>query len=623
MIRRLLAIAVISMGFAAVVPCRADIVEFPAADVQLDIPDQWKTATADGYLIAQHPDKIVTLLCKLVPEGDAQTIGNNLPAVLNTWPNVRNVRISKSSGSETINDFSQLWYSGLAEYRRQDKPDFGKAKFLASVIDAKGKICVVGVFGAVSGNDDVIQGIFRSVKTIDRSTSGRALHAVLSGFKAISPFLTILNLLAATAVFSTLLVFLGKVPLSYNIRNLTVRWKTTIMTAMAFTLVVSLLIVMLGFVNGMYRLTEQSGKPENVIVLADGATDENFSNLGYSDSSDVALQPGVACDKNNKPLCSREVYIVVNQSIPVAEGEKPRRRFAQVRGLEDPQAAGAVHGMEFADSKSRWFSDSGVQAAEDGKGGDALIEAVMGQGAAGQFGKDVGKSTLNVGDTFDLGSRKWICVGITKSAGSTFDSEVWAKHSIVSKQFGKETFSSITVKTASNDAAKRLASDLTTDFKKASLQAQVETEYFEKLSATNQQFLYAIVFVAVVMAIGGVFGVMNTMFAAVSQRIKDIGVLRIVGYARYQVLFSFLLESILLGLVGGLLGCAIGYLANGWTASSIVSGGQGGGKSVVLTLYVSPITLAGGLLLALVMGALGGFFPALGAMRKRPLETLR
>src|SRR5262249_36343038 len=142
--------------------------------------------------------------------------------------------------------------------------------------------------------------------------------------------------------------------------------------------------------------------------------------------------------------------------------------------------------------------------------------------------------------------------------------------------------------------------------------------------ATNQQFLVAIIFVGIVMAIGGVFGVMNTMFAAISQRINDIAVLRILGFAPWQVLVSFLLESLLIALAGGLLGCAVGSLAGGWTASSIVSGGQGGGgKSVVLKLTVDSTILTAGLLFTLIMGGLGGLLPALSAMRLKPLESLR
>lgn len=419
-----------------------------------------------------------------------------------------------------------------------------------------------------------------------------------------------------------LFALVTKVPLGYNIRNLLVRWKTTAMTALAFTLVVALLVVMVAFVNGMSRLTEQSGQPGNVIILSDGATDEQFSNLGYSDASDVALQPGIVRDPSGRPLASREVYLVVNQPLPAVEGERPRRRFVQVRGIEDPRIAAAVHGIGL-EPGGQWFSEAGVETLP-GEGEVQAIQAVIGPGVARELGRDRGVERLGVGGRFTLGGREWTVVGVTDASGSTFGSEIWAKAGLVGPMFGKNTFTSIVVRTKDAAAAKTFAQDLKDNYKKAAIAAQVESEYFANLSSTNQQFLVAIQFVTAVMAIGGVFGVMNTMFAAVSQRIKDIGVLRILGFARWRILVSFLIESLLIALAGGLLGCAIGSLANGWTASSIVSSGAGGGgKFVVLKLVVTLGTLATGLLLALAMGAIGGLVPAIAAMRVRPLESLR
>src|SRR5262249_36990754 len=143
------------------------------------------------------------------------------------------------------------------------------------------------------------------------------------------------------------------------------------------------------------------------------------------------------------------------------------------------------------------------------------------------------------------------------------------------------------------------------------------------LQSTNVVFLIMIGVVTFFLAIGGIFGVMNTMFAAISSRIKDIGVLRILGYARWQILVSFFLESLTIALLGGALGCLIGYgIADGRTATSIVSGaGGGGGKSIILRLVVDANILGGGLLLALFMGILGGVLPSLKAMWVRPLES--
>jgi putative ABC transport system permease protein len=459
--------------------------------------------------------------------------------------------------------------------------------------------------------------------------------------------------LAIAAAMSAMLMLMGKVPLGYNLRNLAVRWRTTLLTALAFTMVIALMVVMLAFVNGMSQLTEQSGQPGNVIVLSDGATDELISNLGYNDSSDVALQPGVLRDERNRPLASREVYLVVNQPITakppaatmpstantalasrddkaraamaeVGESGAGKRRFMQVRGLEDPPMAAKVHAMQLFPG-GRWISDSGVVRLRlPGSDHDEVaFEAVLGEGVAGELGKDRGLEQLQVGDLFDLGPRKWIVVGVMRSSGSTFGSEIWAKASLVGPQFGKENlFTSIVLRTTDAASAERLAKNMK-NYQKAALLAMTETEYFSKLSATNQQFLVAIIFVTIVMSIGGIFGVMNTMFAAIAQRTRDIGILRLMGFARWQILASFFIESMAIAVVGGVLGCALGSLADGFTATSVVSGGQGGGKFVVLQLMVTTDTLAIGMLVTLLMGGLGGLLPALSAIRLTPLETLR
>src|SRR5947209_9313048 len=157
--------------------------------------------------------------------------------------------------------------------------------------------------------------------------------------------------LAAGLLLLLLMQALGlirRVPFSYNLRNLLLRWRTTLLTALAFTLVVALMTVMLAFVNGMYRLTEGSGHAENVIVMSDGATDEAFSSLGYRDTSEVEWHPAVLRDAADRPLASWEVYLIVNQPIPEARGGR-KRRFLQVRGLDEPARSGAVHGLPLHD----------------------------------------------------------------------------------------------------------------------------------------------------------------------------------------------------------------------------------------------------------------------------------
>jgi ABC-type lipoprotein release transport system permease subunit len=518
----------------------------------------------------------------------------------------------------------------------------------------------------------------------------------------VSPFLLVLLLVVAGGF--AVLVIAGRVPLSYNFRNLTVRWRMTILTALAFTLVISLLTVMLAFVNGMAKLTEGSGYKENVVVLADGANDEAFSSMSFTDVSNIGRRPG----KTEIYPASKELYVIASMPIPPKEGQtsgqamrgsikkidptagvliitdaknqdlalkaganctvlshgenvgllnlKPgdtvwiaydsakgeatqivassKRRFVQVRGIEDPEIAGEVHHLDLLDG--RWFDSAGViqlPLKEDQQVPDTAIQAVIGEGLARELGGDIAaKHRLEVGDVFELGQgressspKKWIVVGITKSEGTTFSSELWAKRANIGELYGKpSTISSISIRTGSEEEAKEFARYLREDFKDANLQTQTEIEYFAKLQGTNAQFTVAIGFFTVFMAIGGIFGVMNTMFAAISQRQKDIGVLRILGYARRQILISFLLESLLIAVIGGLLGCAIGSLSNGITATSVVGSGQGGfGKTVILRLAVGANTIAVGVVLTLIMGLLGGLIPAWRATRLKPLEAMR
>lgn len=421
-----------------------------------------------------------------------------------------------------------------------------------------------------------------------------------------------------------LLIAFGKVPKSYNLLNIRVRWKTTALTSLAFTAVISVLIVLLAFVNGMKALTETSGQPGNVMVLSQGSTDETFSDLGFSDLGDIENQPGIE-HENGHPLVSRELYLVVNQPIPYPVPGRPKRRFLQLRGLDDPAQTGRVHGLRLYGG-GEWYGAAGVREQSEGSG-PPFVECVVGEGiarllAVGETPDSAGAAPLKAGDKFTLNNRQWLITGVLKSAGSTFDSEVWAKRSLVGPMFGKSTYTTLVCRTANAAAADELARYFREDYKKATLSSYTEAKYFEKLNEYNRVLLYAIIFVTAIMAVGGAFGVMNTMFAAISQRTKDIGVLRLMGYGRRHVVASFLLEAMVIGLIGGVIGCAIGSICNGWSATSILNGG-GSSKTVVLHLTVDAAVLSAGLLLTLLMAFIGGLIPALNAMRLTALEALR
>jgi ABC-type antimicrobial peptide transport system permease subunit len=438
------------------------------------------------------------------------------------------------------------------------------------------------------------------------------------------------------------------VPLAYNLRNMLIRWKNTVVTAAAFTVVVGLLVLMSAFVAGMYHVTQSSGRPGNVMLIQDGATDEVMSSL--PPTADVLrmstdVRKGVLTDEQGRYLASKEVFVIVNQPIPNATPTGPQRRFVQMRGIDNAPIAARVHGIEL--QEGRWFSQEGVQAlklADSGAtkgfdqatliaaGGvaaisavpdDRAIEVVIGSGIAGQFAGDRPGGPVQCGEILSLGGRKWIVVGIMSTANSAFASEVWGRDYLLQELFGRRnSYTTYVVATRNAEAASKLAKEMR-EFKELAVEAMPETEYYAKLSANNQQFFWAILFIAIVMAIGGVLGVMNTMYAAISQRSKDIGVLRLIGFSRWQILVSFLLESLAIAFVGGILGCVLGYLCNGYTATSIVTSSTGGGKSVIFRLVVDGYIIGAGLLLTFIMGATGGLVPALTAMRLRPLESLR
>jgi ABC-type antimicrobial peptide transport system permease subunit len=427
------------------------------------------------------------------------------------------------------------------------------------------------------------------------------------------------------------LAVIGKVPIQYNARNLIVRWPITVMTTLAFVVVVGLLTVMLAFVTGVNKTTSESGFSGNVMILSDGATDELFSNLGYGnvdnverivatlDENDRALakRVGVKQTKNRDGqtifMSSRETYCVINQQIP----GKDRRRFVQLRILVDGDISASVHNLPLIEGE--WFSTTGV----DGQG---RIQCVLGQGVAGTLGEDVNKKRLEAGDTFELGDLQWIVTGVMKTEGTTYGSEIWCGNvNTVTKTFGKENYTTLVLRVMDDReaSARALAYHIRTRYQTTKLKAVVETEYFADLNKSNQQFLQSVIGLAIVMAIGGIFCVMITMFSAIAQRTKDIGVLRLLGFKRWQVLVSFLLESMGIAVVGGLLGLGIGAICNGFSVTSIASSGQGGGKSVAAKLVVNQDVILVCMLFTLIMGRLGGLVPALSAMRLKILEALR
>jgi putative ABC transport system permease protein len=380
------------------------------------------------------------------------------------------------------------------------------------------------------------------------------------------------------------------VPLSYNYRNLRVRWKTTLMTASGFTLVVAALVVMLAFISGIEAACATTGEPENVILLSKGNTDEVLSQMERDLVSQVENTKGVALDSSSQPVASRELYMVVHHR----NEQTGEFRFLQVRGVL-PMAF-RVHsqlhvteGREFKRSQSEVIIGKGVQR----------------------------ETRLQVGDTLAMGRKEWKITGVFEAGGSAFESELWCDLNELASQFRREgMYSSVILRAPTPRGADELAEQLSGS-RSVSVEAMTEPRYYQKQSEQTKIMQTAAWVIAWFMGVGAMFGVMNTMFAAIGQRTKDIAVLRIMGFEAGDILLSFLLEAILIAVIGGMLGVALGAATNGVTRSTSI-----GARQIDFAFRVDTGILTFAALFTVLMGVLGGLLPALSAMRIKPLEAL-
>lgn len=439
----------------------------------------------------------------------------------------------------------------------------------------------------------------------------------------------ILLSLGAGALICILMIAIAytRVPFSYSFRNLVVRYRTTLGTVVAFVFIVGVLIVMLGFIQGLRELTRNTGSENNVVVLSEGATDETVSNLSVQEMDEISYLPWVSKvggGTDRLPWVSRESFMVVIQSTKnIRNRSAPRSRLLQIRGLDDLALGLSIHGLE-ANLGGAQVSESGVQSASDGTSSPS-VEVLLGKGVAATLGDKY--RPLGIADAFEIGNRNFVVKGLLQSQGTTFDSEIWANRSIVAAVFGKSNYSTLVSRTDNASTAQEFQKylsrvDPSNAFTSSNVNALVETEYYRSLGKSNSQIVVGTVLVAVILAIGGALAIMNTMFAAVGERFRDIAILKLHGFSRSGIVLSFLLESVLLAAVGGALSCLICSLANGISIMSTVGGSSGAARSVVFQLRMDSQVLAIGFLFALFMGFLGGFLPAMSVVFKKSLAAL-
>jgi putative ABC transport system permease protein len=385
-------------------------------------------------------------------------------------------------------------------------------------------------------------------------------------------------------------------PISYNIRNLIVRWKVTLLAIGGIALVVAVMLVLVAMSNGFRVALRATGSTENAIVIQRGQNSELTSGFSRDNANMIMVDSRVARDDQGKPLASPEIMIVNNM---------PRRQDGSsvnvvVRGVT-PQAF-----------KVR----SIVKIVEGRNFTPGLYELVVGKKASERY---VG---LEIGHSINLQRRSWKVVGVFEADGSGFESEIWGDLEVMGPAFNRSNgYSSLTLKL--QDPSPAALEAFNADLKRnPAMQVELiqeRTFYDNQAGVISAALIGLASFVAVVMGIGAVFGAMNTMYGIVSARTREIGTLRALGFSRISILTSFVLESTFLALVGGLIGCLLALPTNG------ISSAAGGANfaEVAFAFRIAPAALAIGLIFAIVMGIVGGMLPAVKASRLPITTALR
>ncbi len=383
------------------------------------------------------------------------------------------------------------------------------------------------------------------------------------------------------------------VPISYNLRNLRVRKTTTLMTALGIGLTVAVLLGIGALVEGLRSSLESGGNPLHLVVMRQGSTAEMVS-VVTKDSFDVLKVDQRIARLDGEPMVSHEVVSVINlphRDDPASVANVIVRGLSQV-GIRMRDGAELVEGRWFEPGKREMVVGSGVHTMRDG---------------------------TSVGDTLYFGRDDWNVVGVFTAGRSPFNSEIWVDANLAAADLGREgNLSSVLVRAADDQAAEALK-NVVADDQRLTLEAERETEYYAKQMSSAQPVQILGMFVAVIMAVGSCFAAMNTMFAAVANRAREIGVLRLLGFSRFSILTSFMLESLLLSLLGGAVGCLLVLPLNG------LEGRIGNFATFAETTFafaVTPGYLAVGMAFAAVMGVFGGFVPARLAARKEVLASL-
>jgi putative ABC transport system permease protein len=384
---------------------------------------------------------------------------------------------------------------------------------------------------------------------------------------------------------------------SVGISTLSQRLGSSAVIVVGIAGVVGVLVALLAMAEGYAQTLSNSGSLDTAIVMRGASANEVSSSLSREDLVQIEQAPGVAHNAKGEPIISAETVVAAN--LPVKGSTTGDEGSAQVRGISE--AAFAVR--------------PNVKIIEGKTFQPGLREIIVGKGAVRQF------EGLKVGASLKLGNQPWTIVGIFAS-GDAMESELWADANVVNDTYRRGAGrNSATVK-LENPAAIKAFSDALEANPQLKVKASTTLEFFAKQSEKMTQILRVIgVTVGAIMAVGAVFGALNTMFAAVASRAREIATLRAIGFRGLPVVVAVMLETMLLALIGGAIGGLIAWLLfNGFEASTMAAGSVG---KLSFSLRVSPGLLWEGVKWALAIGFVGGLFPAVRAASLPVTAALR
>ena len=384
-------------------------------------------------------------------------------------------------------------------------------------------------------------------------------------------------------------------PVRYNIRNLGQRWKVTLLAIFGIAMVVAAVVVIASMSAGFQAALRSTGSDNNAIVTQRGPMSELTSWINIGNAQTIMTDPRIARDSSGTPLASCEIVVIASK--PKKTDNRPTN--ITLRGVT-PEAFKVRTGIKLVEG--RMFSPG-------------VFEVIAGKKISDRV------TGLAIGDTVRVQRKEFKVVGLFTADGSSFESEMWGDYNALGPAVGRNGgCESLTVRMTNPAMISGFDKDVRAN-PQMQVQADTERAYYENQAgglATALKILAG--FVGFVMGIGAVFGAMNTMYAIVSQRTREIGTLRALGFSRFSILLSFVMESVLLAFLGGVLGCLIAIPMNGFTAGT---GQTQSFSELAFAFKITPGIVIVGLSFAVLMGLVGGLLPALRASRMPITKALR